>query len=99
VSAAIKHSAMVHRGHGLDAPHIPDLGTEVKKLFFLPVLLTCKSLLYTLHRRWKGHPDWRWRRNKTLPITGRHSCTPRFTASHQNEVIKRVPQINSRKIF
>jgi len=24
---------MVHTGHGLDAPHIPDLGTELKALF------------------------------------------------------------------
>ena len=33
MSAAVKHSAMVHRGQGLDAPHIPDLGIEFKALF------------------------------------------------------------------
>ena len=48
------------------------------------------------HRRWKGHPVWRWRRNKTLPITGSQSYTTSFIASHQNGDMKRVPQINSK---
>ena len=33
MSAAVKRSAIVHRGHGLDVPHIPDLGTELNAPF------------------------------------------------------------------
>jgi len=99
VLAVVNHFAVVHRGHGLDAPHIPDLGTELKAVFFLPILLTCNSVPYQLLNRCKGHPDCRWRRNKTLPITGCQSYTHSFIASHHNGVIRRVPQINSNTIF